>query len=68
MKYMGGKVKIAPDIIPILNKVIDKDTLYVEPFVGGGAIAFNVDASSHNIYINDANKFMASFYRQIANG
>lgn len=40
MKYVGSKAKIAGDIVPILQSIIDREniTQYVEPFVGG----FNV--------------------------
>ena len=37
MKYMGGKSRIAKDIIPIIQKCINDNNLdeYIEPFVGG---------------------------------
>lgn len=40
MKYIGSKSKIAKDIVPILQKLIDDNDIeiYIEPFVGG----FNV--------------------------
>lgn len=37
MKYVGSKARIAPDIAPILQKLIDENnvSLYIEPFCGG---------------------------------
>ena len=37
MKYIGSKAKIAGDIVPILQDLIDRNNIdeYVEPFVGG---------------------------------
>lgn len=38
MKYMGSKIRIAKDIVPIIQKTIDDNNIntYIEPFVGGG--------------------------------
>lgn len=40
MVYMGSKSKYASQIVPILQKIIDKNNIeiYVEPFVGGANI------------------------------
>ena len=40
MKYMGSKSRIARDIVPIIQKHIEKNggRVYVEPFVGGANI------------------------------
>lgn len=37
MKYMGGKSKIAKEIVPIIQRHIEAQGTgkYVEPFVGG---------------------------------
>lgn len=40
MVYMGSKAKYASSIVPLLQKIIDKEgiTQYIEPFVGGANI------------------------------
>lgn len=40
MVYMGSKAKYAQYIVPILQKVIDKNNIntYIEPFVGGANV------------------------------
>ena len=35
MKYMGGKNRIAKDILPIILKDRKENQFYVEPFAGG---------------------------------
>jgi DNA adenine methylase len=37
MKYVGSKAKIAKDIVPILQTLINLNGIktYIEPFVGG---------------------------------
>lgn len=48
IKYPGGKEKELNYIIPALPAKIDN---YYEPFVGGGAVYFAIDAKKY--YIND---------------
>lgn len=40
MRFMGSKAKLAKDIVPILQQIIDKKNIriYIEPFVGGANI------------------------------
>ena len=48
IKYPGGKEKELNYIIPALPAKIDN---YYEPFVGGGAVYFSIEAKKY--YIND---------------
>lgn len=38
MVYMGSKLRIAKEIVPIIQSYIDKNNIhnYLEPFCGGG--------------------------------
>lgn len=70
LKWAGGKGRLLPvlkDNFPAeLGKKIDK---YVEPFVGGGAVLFDI-LSTYNlkkIYINDVNKELINTYNVIKN-
>lgn len=48
MKYMGGKSKIAKEIVPIIQRHIETQGTgkYVEPFVGGANIIDKVECES----------------------
>lgn len=37
MKFMGSKARLAKDLSPIMNDIIEKENIqtYIEPFVGG---------------------------------
>ena len=55
MKYMGGKAKIANDIIDIILKNRFDEQLYWEPFVGGCNLIDKISgkrmASDNNVYL-----------------
>ncbi len=38
MQYVGGKTRIAKDILALVNKMRGDRTTYIEPFVGGGSV------------------------------
>jgi DNA adenine methylase len=70
VKWAGGKSQLIPEIskkYPAeLGKQINK---YCEPFVGGGAVLFDV-LSKYNlkqVMINDINKDLINTYKQIKN-
>lgn len=39
LKWVGGKRQLLSDIVPMID---DKCSMYVEPFIGGGAILFHM--------------------------
>ena len=63
LKWAGGKRQL----IPIIEKMYpfdDSYTRYVEPFIGGGAVLFDI-LSNHNvkeIYISDINEKLVNTY------
>ena len=65
--YYGGKAKIASRIV----KLLPPHTVYVEPFVGGGAVLFakgHPDATNTDHYrevINDKNEELVALYRAL---
>jgi len=62
IKYVGGKRRE----IPIFHKWLEVDfDTYVEPFVGGGAVYFHLEPQK--AIINDFNKKLILFYREVAN-
>lgn len=60
LKWVGGKRQLLSEISPLLPKKI---TTYVEPFVGGGAVLF--DLQPKKAVINDFNKELINTYKVI---
>ncbi len=60
VKWAGGKRQLLPQIRERMPKQYNN---YYEPFVGGGAVVF--DLCPENAVINDINKALINTYRQI---
>lgn len=57
LKWVGGKRQLIEQIIPLISK---RYTTYVEPFVGGGAVFFELQPSK--AIINDYNEELINVY------
>jgi len=64
LKWVGGKRQIMPSIVDLLPKNIGSYN-YVEPFIGGGAVLFNLQPK--NAIINDFNAELINVYTVIKN-
>jgi DNA adenine methylase len=62
LKWVGGKRQLLKTITSLLPKHI---TTYCEPFLGGGALLFNLQP--HIAYINDINSELIRVYNIIKN-
>jgi len=62
LKWVGGKRQLIDTLTPLLPKKIGT---YCEPFVGGGALFFNMQPKS--AYINDINEELVRVYEVIKN-
>lgn len=62
LKYRGGKSKELPILMPYVPKFKGR---YIEPFVGGGAMFFQLEKP--NGIINDINKRLMDFYDAVKN-
>lgn len=62
VKWAGGKRQLLPQI---KERMPEKYNNYYEPFVGGGAVTFEL--LPENALINDINKALINAYRQICN-
>lgn len=62
LKYPGGKEKELSFILPNIPKEAKR---YFEPFVGGGAVFFALDAEEY--FINDKSSELISLYKLIKN-
>lgn len=60
LKWVGGKRQLLSEIIPLINK---KCTTYVEPFVGGGAVLFELQPKK--AIINDFNAELINVYTTV---
>lgn len=62
LSYYGGKQKLVVKILPL----IPEHTMYVEPFIGGGAVFFSKKPSEIEV-LNDTNKELINFYSVVQN-
>lgn len=62
LKWVGGKRQLLSEIVPLIPKNINT---YVEPFVGGGAVLF--DIQPNKAIINDSNSELINVYKTIMN-
>lgn len=64
IKWVGGKGKLIPELRNFYPKSYDR---YFEPFVGGGALFFDIIQNGNVKYssINDINKKLIITYQQI---
>ena len=64
IKIQGIKTKLVPLIKN--NVLMDKDTIWVEPFMGSGVVGFNIRPK--NAVFADINPHIINFYKAIQNG
>ena len=66
IKWVGGKTQLLEEIRKKYPSQIEK---YCEPFVGGGAVLFDVlnKFQPKRVLINDINKELINTYSQIKN-
>lgn len=60
VKWVGGKRQLLADIMPLINK---KCSTYVEPFIGGGAVFFELQPKK--AVINDYNAELINVYTTV---
>ena len=57
MKWVGGKSQLLPKISELLPDDFTELEVYIEPFIGGGALLFHVleNYDFDSVYISDIN-------------
>ena len=65
MKYLGGKTRIAKEILPIILADRKEGQYFVEPFCGGCNVTANVLG---NRIANDYNEYMIAMFRGLVSG
>lgn len=65
--WVGGKRRLLPELIKNLPNDLDQRKIYVEPFVGGGALFFWIRQHFPHLHciINDSNEHLINVYRII---
>lgn len=68
MKYMGSKARLAKDLAPIINKIIEQKQIdtYMEPFIGGANMIEHIKCKN-KIGI-DNNKYLIAMWNSLKNG
>lgn len=65
MQYLGGKTRIAKEILPIILADRKEGQYFVEPFCGGCNVTANV---SGNRIANDYNEYLIAMFRGLVHG
>ena len=63
MKYPGGKTQLLGEIAPLIESLMKKGSTYCEPFVGGGAVLF--DMIPEKAIISDMNGDLIDAYMAV---
>ena len=67
-KWVGGKSKLSSSLLPLIKTCIT-ETTYIEPFLGSGAIAFNLIKKNilkeKQVILNDKCKRLMNYYHYI---
>lgn len=68
MKYMGSKARLAKDLAPIINKIIEQKQIdtYIEPFVGGANLIQHITCDNKIGY--DKHLYLIELLNAIKNG
>ena len=67
LRYPGGKGKLLPFFERLLTDNGLNDGTYIEPYVGGGAVALSLLLREyvHNIIINDKDRSIYAFWHSV---
>lgn len=63
LKWVGGKRQLLHSIVPLIDSLRPRDSIYVEPFLGGGAILFSLRPS--RAIVNDLNRELIELYETV---
>lgn len=70
LRWAGGKTQLLPTINERLPNDLHNIETYIEPFIGGGSVLFNIVPrlpNVKNVYINDLNYKLTNVYKVIKN-
>lgn len=66
LKWAGGKYKLLPKLIPLLESLEDKNVkqTFIEPFLGSGTVFLNFN-KVNNFILNDTNKDLIKIFQSL---
>ena len=64
IKIQGIKTKLVPIIRE--NVALDRETVWIEPFMGSGVVGFNLEPEQ--AVFADVNPYIIEFYNQVKQG
>lgn len=66
LKWAGGKTRALPEILPVLDDLIEKNKIvrFVEPFFGSGVVSLNVQ-SVDSFFVNDLNRDLIELFKNV---
>ena len=67
MRYMGGKSRISKALSEVILAHTDKREVYVEPFVGGGAMAEKMAPHFETVVLNDLHEDLMLMWDAVLN-
>lgn len=67
MRYMGGKSRISKALSEVILAHTDKRKVYVEPFVGGGAMAEKMAPHFETVILNDLHEDLMLMWDAVLN-
>lgn len=69
LRYPGGKRRLAPVVVRLLEENRLRNVDYVEPYAGGAAIAWALLLGEHasTVHINDLSRPVYAFWRSVLN-
>lgn len=68
MRYMGGKSRIAKEITEVMLELSNKREVYVEPFLGGGAVAEHMCPHFEHKYLSDMHEDLMLMWQALLEG
>lgn len=68
VKWVGGKAQLLPAILPLIQGQLKEGAAYHEPFLGGGAVFFELRAAGFTgrACLSDVNSDLVNTYIQVA--
>ena len=63
LKWPGGKRELLPELKKYITPELLEGNIYIEPFVGGGALAFDLEHSY--TLISDLNPELTNLYEVV---
>ena len=63
VKWLGGKRQLLNELVPLIEELRPRGAIYVEPFLGGGAVLFELQPSK--AIINDLNVELINVCRTV---